>query len=623
MKRIMLSLACLGLLGCAANAPVTFETQRFDQIVHTLADPSTQGRGAGSSGLDQARDYLVTQFQLAGLSPGFANDSYTQAIEISLGVKVAQQTLTWFAGDQENPLNAGRAADFNVLGFSASNSFRGQGVFAGYAITSQEHDYDSLDGVDDALQGHVAIAYRYEPMDEDRRSQWSQDKRWTNAATLTAKAQWAQQHGAVALLLVNPPSQDGGGPLRSTRETSFDKNVDIPVFHMRSNTFAKILEASGRDAEVAMRAYEKSADAGEGRADVLDINIAGEAAITRREATIHNVAAIVPGSGELANQTIVIGGHYDHLGFGPLGSFTGGDALHPGADDNASGTAAVVMLGARWMQRIKNNPRTDRRTLVFIAFSGEERGLLGSAYLVKHPDELGFDLSRTAAMLNFDMIGRMRDDALYVMGGGSGTQWSTLLTRANRTTQLTLRKSDSPIGPSDHTQFYFTGIPVLHFFTGVHENYHRPSDTPDRINPTGGAKVIDLADALLGELVEGEPVTYIEIAQAHTSHTAPEGAGDASGGTSGGGGAYLGIMPDYISLDGEQGCRIDRVMPQSPAEAAGLEAGDTIVQWNQQTIDNLQQLSDALREAKPDDEITLIVQRNNDTHTIPVTLSQS
>ncbi|MEX1017222.1 MAG: M28 family peptidase, partial [Phycisphaeraceae bacterium] len=356
------------LAGCAGPSPYARVDRptavRFQQYVDTLAHPRMEGRGAGEAGLDRARDTLVDHFADLGLEPGFVDDqgrpSYTQAVAIQLGAHAREQTLRLVAGDAETAFEPGVA--FNTLGFSGQGRFAGEAVFVGYGIVAPERGYDSYGGLEgeDALAGQVAIAFRYEPVDERGRSRWAGEDgragRFSEAASLLRKAEQAAARGAAALLVVDPPALASSGPLRTTAGTDFgDRPATIPVMHIRSSTLHAMLRAAGRDPHAAVDAWQDRANRGVGRPDALnDVRLEGAVRLEYPHATVHNVAGFLPGSGDLARETVVIGAHYDHLGYGEIGSFADPDAglvLHPGADDNASGTAAVMLLAERAVAR--------------------------------------------------------------------------------------------------------------------------------------------------------------------------------------------------------------------------------------------------------------------------------
>ncbi len=317
-----------------------------------------------------------------------------------------------------------------------------------------------------------------------------------------------------------------------------------------------------------------------------------------------NVVGILPGSDRrLAGEDIVVGAHFDHLGSGPFGSAATGDSahlIHHGADDNASGTAAVLEI-ARLLSTARPRPG---RTVVFVLFSGEEEGALGSAYYADHPD-LAMDSTR--AMINLDMVGRMRDNRLLVLGVRSAAEWSTLLDSVNASYRLDVRASGDGWGPSDQSSFFAKKRPVLHFFTDLHEDYHRPGDTWEKINAAGIATVAAFAADLTRRLAErGAPLTFVD---------APPPAMAATGER-----AYLGSIPDMTSEPG--GVLLSGVRAGSPADSAGIKAGDVIISIGADTVANLNEMQNALVKHHPGDRVDIRVRRGDQVLTLPVTLGR-
>jgi membrane-associated protease RseP (regulator of RpoE activity) len=304
-----------------------------------------------------------------------------------------------------------------------------------------------------------------------------------------------------------------------------------------------------------------------------------------------NVIGILPGADpRLRDEAIVIGAHYDHLGFGGEGSLAPDQVgrVHAGADDNASGTAAVLAL-ARAFAASGPPPRT----LVFAAFAGEELGLLGSAHHVKQPSA-----ARPVLMVNFDMVGRLREQRLYVSGVDSGTGLRATVNDAGQELGLALELRPSPFARSDHTAFYTAGHPVLFFFTGAHEDYHRPSDTWEKVNGPGLATVAAMAARVIDAVARtAAPPAWVKV-------DAPPASGR------GGYGAYFGIVPDFGGGDGPpQGVRITGVRPGSPAEKAGVQGGDVIVGFAGMSVRTLEDLTFALRGRRPGDQVQVVVRR--------------
>jgi len=299
----------------------------------------------------------------------------------------------------------------------------------------------------------------------------------------------------------------------------------------------------------------------------------------------------------------VIGAHYDHLGHGGEASLAPDPAgqIHPGADDNASGTAVVMAL-ARAFAGAGGVPRT----LVFAAFSGEELGLLGSEEYVRHP---AVPLDRTVLMVNLDMVGRLREGQLHVGGVDSGDGLRPIVTEAARDLSLTLELPGSPFGPSDHTTFYVAGVPVLFFYTGAHDDYHRPTDTWDRINARGLATVGTVVARVVAAVAAG-PTTpaYVKMTE-----PAPRGGR--------GYGAFFGIVPSFAGGDGS-GLKITGVRRDSPADRAGVRAGDVIVKFADVNVKTLEELTFVLRGHRPGDEVPVVIVREGRERTVRAVLSE-
>ncbi|HEU4643740.1 MAG TPA: M28 family peptidase [Gemmatimonadaceae bacterium] len=318
-----------------------------------------------------------------------------------------------------------------------------------------------------------------------------------------------------------------------------------------------------------------------------------------------NVVAIVPGTDPaLRDEYVVIGAHYDHLGRSAFGALDpdAGDAIRPGADDNASGTAAVMEL-ARLFTR-----HPARRSMLFVNFSGEELGLLGSEYFVEHPP---VPLDRVVAMLNFDMVGRMRDDRLIVYGVSSATELRAIVDSANTVApRLNIAALGDGFGPSDQSSFYAKGIPVLHFFTDIHEDYHRATDVASKIDVADEARVVNLAEGIARDL--GDRAAHLTFVR-----TAPPPSLTGGVGT----GVWFGSVPDMGAAD-VVGVRLAGVTPGSPADKAGVKKGDIVVEFGGVPVKDLYQYTDALRAHKPGDVVRVVVERAGSRLTFTATLGR-
>jgi Zn-dependent M28 family amino/carboxypeptidase len=320
-----------------------------------------------------------------------------------------------------------------------------------------------------------------------------------------------------------------------------------------------------------------------------------------------NVAAVLPGSDPaLKDEYVVIGAHYDHLGLGEFSSLApqSRGRIHYGADDNASGTAVLLDLA----QRLSNLPVKPSRSIVFVAFSAEELGLFGSRHFVEHWP----GIATTRAMINLDMVGRLRDNRLTLFGARSGESLSTMVNAAGRQLGLEINESDG-VGRSDHMSFYNKRIPVLHFFTGNHADYHRPSDTWDKLNFEGMSKVSDLVLAsVLGIANRRKTIHFVSLPAARRLAVEAEQRPAGSG-------AYLGSIPDY-GVDTE-GVALAGVTEGSPAARAGLRRGDVIIEFAQRKIRSIEDLTDALASRKPGEEIDIVIQRSGRSVSLKTILS--
>lgn len=310
-----------------------------------------------------------------------------------------------------------------------------------------------------------------------------------------------------------------------------------------------------------------------------------------------NVAALLQGTSD-SNELIIIGAHYDHLGMGSFGSLSEGEPrIHNGADDNASGTAGLLELAEYFSE---NRPETD---LLFLAFSGEEMGLLGSQYFVENPT---VDLDNTLAMINMDMIGRMNNDHLLIFGVATTPEWETILTGAN-TDSLDLDLIPDGTGASDHTSFYYADIPVLHYFTDTHADYHRPSDDPEWINAEGQARVLRHVVRVIEQLdtMDKDQLVFTEAPGQQRQSMSMDGP-------------TLGVLPDY-GYDGE-GFRITGVSDGGPASRAGLQGGDIIVEIGGIEVADIYGYMGALNELEQGETATVVVIRDGEELTFELDL---
>ncbi|MGZ7079972.1 MAG: M20/M25/M40 family metallo-hydrolase, partial [Thermoanaerobaculia bacterium] len=500
--------------------------QRFEADVRVLASDEMEGRGLGTQGINKASYWIEGRLREIGLEPAFGT-SFRQGFGVKTGAMMADGNKMSITNMTDiHTTTEVAAGDWSPLGFSSSGLVTGPLVFAGYGIEAPPIGYRELDGID--LKGAVVLMLRYEPQERDDASPFDGRKpsRWS---AMRYKVLQARERGAIAVIFVTGPLQDEGkDKLPALANDGPESAAGIPVVQVKTSTAQKWLSTVGLD----LLQFQHSVDRDlRPRSRVLPITINANVAVRNTFSDTVNLAGMLPGRGSLANEVVVLGAHYDHLGYGGQGSMKPNvHAIHSGADDNASGTVAVLMAAERLRDLLRDTE--NRRTVVFALFSGEEVGIAGSSYFVANPP---FQIERAVAMVNLDMVGSLRDDKLVAFGTDSAPQWHDVLERANADAKLKITSSGDGYGPSDQTSFFAVHIPVLHFFTGAHERYHTPDDKADTLNYPGAVRVVDVTTAVVAQLAKGEATPqYARVA------SAPAMQGDSRGY-----GAYLGTVPDY------------------------------------------------------------------------------
>ncbi|MCO6454446.1 MAG: M20/M25/M40 family metallo-hydrolase [Pirellulaceae bacterium] len=639
---------------------------RLLQSAEYLASDDLQGRGVGTEGLDRAAEYLAQQFAEAGLKTNLFDGKPFQPFQITVESQLGpvEKNRLVFLGPEETPGAGPKKVEltlgetFNTLALGGTGQAEAPLVFAGYGIVAPELKYDDYAGLD--VRDKIVLIVRKAPQQDNPHSPFAGQNAMRHAL-FTTKVAAALDRGAKAVILINDAAE-----LRKQQESSErDWEKQFEQLSKLRDEFAQMAEPSaeqrqeyrGKVAEVASRLVELNKQLAEPGDPVLPFDGAGNQSSFRslpvffcsrsavepviraalgkelselereidqgleprsaeltgwsvlaqsqvdvQQAQVKNVVGVLEGAGPLADETVVVGAHYDHVGLGGRGSGSLAEwtvAVHNGADDNASGTAALLEVA----RRLAANPQAPRRRIVFIAFTGEERGLLGSAHYVREPR---FPLESTVAMVNMDMVGRLKDEKLIVYGTGTAKGFSELIDELNADFGFDITKEPGGFGPSDHASFYSQKIPVFHLFTGTHEDYHRPSDDAEKLNVAGMRRIAELVTGLVTRLAtaEGRP-EYVAIA-------APQRGGGPR--------VYLGSIPDF----GRQveGYALMGVAPGSPADKAGLRAGDVIIKLGEATIRGLEDIDLALRKQKPGDQVNVIVLRGEEQVTLKVTLGE-
>jgi Zn-dependent M28 family amino/carboxypeptidase len=567
-----------------------------------LASDDLEGRGIGTKGIDRAADYIVEQFKNDGLRPLPGLDGYFQRFEMTTGAAVDNGTTLALAGEA---LTLDKS--FKPLSFSASGKLADVPVvFAGYGITSSKQKYDDYANVD--VKGKAALVLRFEPHNAEGKSRFA-EKGYSDDATFKQKARNAAEHGAVALFVVNPPQHHGKDSFVPFAGQFTDSRANIPVVQISVEAANALLEK----AEVVddLAALQKKIDASGRPASLAlkDVAASGDIRIAINRAGVKNIVAVAPGRGPLKDEYIVVGAHYDHVGKDRRFSAGAKEGeIHNGADDNASGTTTMLGLARHFAQR-----STPRRSIIFIAFTGEEWGLIGSEYFVDHPP---VPLKQITAMLNMDMVGRVQKEKLYVGGMGTGAQLESIVKAADESSPLTVIDiGKGGLGPSDHMSFALKKIPVLFLFSGMHGDYHKPSDDADKVNYDALGEVERLAQDVINQLATAPRMEYVATAD----KTSPRIGSTGNGGERR---TALGVIPDMTAMDSTDGAKIQGTTPGTPAEAAGLKEGDVITRFGDKRINDLMDLSAALSEAKPGDKVKLKVKRDGGEIELDATLAE-
>ncbi|OAI54528.1 hypothetical protein AYO44_14795 [Planctomycetaceae bacterium SCGC AG-212-F19] len=585
----------------AADDPVE---ARMRKDITYLASDECEGRGVDTKGIHKAADYIAEEFKRAGLKPVTENPGYFQPFSISGGSKLESPNTLVLRGPKGQEIELEINKQFRPMGLTgAGNLTNVPIVFAGYGVVAPDIGYDDFKDVN--VEGKIIVVIRKVPRAANQHTPFDGAK-MNNHQGLQTKISNGELKKAAAILLVNDAdTAKNGDPLMDFNYTaSAGGSNKLPAIHVKRSVLDPILQSSlgagipelERDIDADLKPRSAAL---EGWTASLEVNV------KRQTVAAKNIVGVLEGAGPLAKETVVIGAHYDHLGYGGFGSLAKnlkGQAIHYGADDNGSGTTTIMELARRF------GAKKDRegRRLVFIAFSGEERGLLGSEHYCRNPL---LPLDATAAMVNLDMVGRLRadektnKDKLTVYGTGTAKTFDKLIDSLNEKYQFQMAKVPGGMGPSDHASFYMRKIPVFFLFTNDHSDYHRPSDTADKINVPGMKKIADLTTDLVEQLA--------------TMPQRPEYVQVAGGGVrSGPAGPRIGIRPDYGSE--KEGVLIGGVTDGGPAQKAGLKAGDIITEVGGKPAKSLETYMVLMSAYKKGDKVELTVQRDGQKKAITV-----
>jgi hypothetical protein len=585
----------LGVAALALAAAASFEPDRYLAHIKFLASPELKGRATGSPELERAAEYIADQFRADGIQPPPGTAGYLQPFEVTTSAKLGKaNSLDFtFRGDTQS-LQTGK--EYTPLSFSAGGKASGGVVFAGYGITAPEYDYDDYAGLD--AKGKFVVVFAHEPQEYDAKSVFD-GKSYTWHSQTYSKAAEARSHGARGVIIVNdlaahPGESDNLIPFGGIEGPA---SAGILVVQMKEEALKPWFQAVGKDPRDLERQIDS--DLKPRSFAFTGVEIRESVELQRVVKKTANVAAYLPGQ---TDEYIVIGAHYDHLGLGEQFSMAPSLAgtIHPGADDNASGTAGVLELARYFASQPK-----PKRGFLFLTFAGEELGLLGSEYYADHPE---LPLGKAVTMINLDMIGRLREGRLYIGGVGTGSTLRGDLDRITpRYPDLKIDYTEAGYGSSDHTSFTAKQVPVIFFFSGLHGDYHKPSDTWDKIDAVHSVELLQLIADVAGRIDNDEKrPEYLRPVEKENPHSGSAGPVSGSGG---GYGPNFGSIPDFN--EPPRGVRFADVRDGTPAALAGLKAGDILIKFGDKEIGNLYDFTYALRSHKPGDEVVVEVLRPN------------
>jgi|WetSurMetagenome_2_1015567.scaffolds.fasta_scaffold12201_2 aminopeptidase YwaD len=578
IKRYLPVLLLLFMFSCSRNREVTIKELQ-DEIKYLSSD-SLQGRLTGSTGDSLAAEYIKNKLSSYGMIPltgdGLQRFKVTKRVvpgkENSLIINGTSYTLD---------------KDFTPFSFSSNSGLEAEVIFAGYgfSINGDSLKWDDYKGID--VKGKWVLILRGDPEPDNTKSSF------IPFGADRDKALLAKDMGAAGVLMVSGPSFDPQDTFESLSTEGF--SVDIPVLRVKKEVADAILsktKTSVTNLEKRLNETKKPASFS------TMVRVNGKAEIVRELSNTRNVAMILPGEDEkLKNEYIILGAHFDHLGMGGPGSSSRAVdtvGVHHGADDNASGIAMMLELA----EKFARTKGSHKRSIICVAFTGEEEGLLGSKHFTEEP---GIDLTKVNAMINLDMVGRLNEaNSLQISGIGTASGLKDLIYSKSDTTLIKLNLSDEGYGPSDHSSFYGKNIPVLFYFTGAHLDYHTPSDSYDKINYAGMVKISALIFNVAQELSSSD-TRLIFKESGPKVETVRYGRKK---------GVTLGIMPDFAGAV-KNGLRADFVTPGKPAALGGMKKGDIITAINGKVVNNIQDYMFRMGQLKHGQTISVEVLRNN------------
>ena len=592
----------------AHDSPTTAKIS-IQQRVEFLASDELEGRMTGSEGAKRAAEHIATQFTQLNLKPIGDEASYFQEFEFTAGRRIIAEENRFHITRQmhgaEQVMEFSVERDFQPLSFSRNGVVEGEVVFVGYGLTvpgELGEGYDAYAGLD--VKDKIVVALRYVPegVEPERRQQLNR------YAGLRYKAMQAREQGAKAFLVVAGPNSPNAGKLIPLDFDSSLADSGILAASISDTVANALFIPSGKTLKDVQSGLDVENPHFLGQFPLPGVKIKIVVSVEKVKKTDQNVVALLSPP-VLTDDTeyVIVGAHYDHIGYGEIGSLArkGEEGqIHNGADDNASGTAVVLELATTLSEAYQKQPERFRRGVIFALWSGEELGLIGSTHFVNHPV---VSLDKVAAYINFDMVGRLRENKLILQGVGSSSVWTQLIEKRNIPIGFNLTLQEDPYLPTDVTAFYPKEVPVLSFFTGGHEDYNRPTDDAETLNFSGMERISDFANGIVLDLISAdERPAYVRVERSQSE----EGSRDTLR-------AYLGTIPDYTTEG--TGVKLSGVRAGGPADKAGLKGGDVIVEFGGQEITNIYDYTYALDAARIGEPIEVVVLRDGKRVKLEVT----
>lgn len=616
--------------GKESKSEALFTAEAYIEHVKYLASDELAGRLPASEGSERAAEYIVEHFRAAGCEPAGPDGGWFQPFEVRRGKQLIDEKASLEISGLQREWKV--REDWIPFPFTEMEDVEGPLAFAGYGIQAKGFDYDDFAEFD--AEGKVLLILRYEPKDEDPKAEFGGESP-SRHAFFFRKARVAAKHGAKALLVVNPPNRNPDqDELYAFDVFNTQQTYQVPMVHISREIAGAILQHAGMpDLKTLQEQLDKERKS---LSKDLGLTIKLCIGVEPNRLPAKNVLGMIPGDGS-TDDTIVVGAHRDHLGVVPR-QFQRDDMtpmIHNGADDNAAGTAAVLELA----RVIGNGPELHRNVL-FIAFDAEEMGLLGSRHFVTHPT---IDLENIRAMINFDMIGRLKQNKYTVFGTQSGQEFPALVRKYAEPVDLTYKAPGGMAGGSDHTPFIRRNIPAMFAFTGIHKDYHQPEDDWELIDAGGAATVLQMWHPIIVELanMEDGPTFVDPSTQPAEDVEAPRPAVEENQALDQQQGAganeekesdappsrrslrvRLGIIPDMVG-DDQPGMLVDSVMDGGAAKAAGILDGDRIMKIGDENVRDIYAYMRAMREFKPGDVVDVVITRDGEEKTLKVKLQAS